>query len=177
MVPEAELRNSEQGLVASSDGWFVVNAREVRWRVSSGRAPVTDFEGDLTFPQLGVHLTIVEPGRLATLYHGENAQEDFLVVAGECLLLIEGQERQLRQWDFVHCPPWTEHGFVAIGEERCVLLAIGARPTDDVIYPVSELALRRGVGVEQETTSVETAYASHGRRRPARYEPTRLPED
>jgi glyoxylate utilization-related uncharacterized protein len=31
------------------------------------------------------------------------------VLYGEALLLVEGQERPLRQWDFVHCPPETPY--------------------------------------------------------------------
>ena len=68
------------------------------------------------FPELGINLTVLEPGRLGSLYHAEGAQENFLVLSGTCLLLIEGEERKLRTWDFVHCPPDTAHTFVAIDE-------------------------------------------------------------
>ncbi len=93
------------------------------------------------------------------MYHGEDEQEDFLVLAGECLLLIEGEERLLRQWDFVHCPPWTEHVFVGAGEGPCALLAVGTRSGGDVIYPRTEVAVRRQAGVEQETREAGEAYA------------------
>ena len=82
------------------------------------------------------------------------------MLAGECLLLVEGVERRLRAWDFVHCPPETEHVFVGTGEAPCVLLMTGTRPKDDaVVYPVSGLASRHGAGVEAQTSSPAEAYA------------------
>jgi uncharacterized cupin superfamily protein len=93
------------------------------------------------------------------MYHGEDEQEDFLVLSGECLLLIEEQERHLKQWDFVHCPAWTRHVFVGAGDRPCAVLAIGSRLTDDVIYPESELARSHNAGVRTETTKPAEAYA------------------
>jgi uncharacterized cupin superfamily protein len=99
------------------------------------------------------------------MYHGEAAQEDFLVVAGECLLLIEGQERRLEAWDFVHCPAWTEHVFIGAGDRPCVIVMIGSRAEDAIRYPVSALASRHGAGVQRETREPRAAYAHvpHGR--------------
>ena len=98
------------------------------------------------------------------MYHGEEAQEGFLVLAGECILLVEGQERVLRTWDFFHCPPWTEHTFVGAGDGPCLILGVGARSTGGGLrYPVSELALARGAGVEAETSVAKEAYARCGR--------------
>ena len=78
------------------------------------------------------------------LYHAESVQEDFLVLMGECLLIIEDEERQLRTWDFVHCPPMTAHTFVATGDGPFVILATGNRRDDlERVYPRSE-AGRRG---------------------------------
>ena len=93
------------------------------------------------------------------MYHREANQEDFLVLSGECLLLIEGQERRLRAWDFVHCPPWCEHIFVGSGDGPCVVFMAGARVDKSTVYARSELALRHGAGVEQETTQSSEAYA------------------
>ena len=139
-------------------GWFVLNAREARWRNGEFGA-YTRFEGEPRFEQVGINVGVLWPGQPSCMYHGEDEQEDFLVLAGECLLLVEGEERRLRAWDFVHCPPWTEHVFVGAGEGPCVLVAVGTRTRDDVIYPVSELALRYGAGVEQETKDPDEAYA------------------
>jgi uncharacterized cupin superfamily protein len=102
------------------------------------------------------------------MYHAESSQEDFLVLSGECLLLVEGQERRLKAWDFVHCPPETEHIFVAAGARPCVIVMVGARPEgQSVRYPVSELARKHGAGVETETTDPREAYAGFGEDRPA----------
>ncbi|HUZ83394.1 MAG TPA: cupin domain-containing protein [Gaiellales bacterium] len=158
MIPEAPLEPTPGGLAPGGEGWFVVNAREARWLTGTFGA-YTRFEGDARFPQLGVNIGVVAPGQPFCMYHGEGAQEDFLVLSGECLLLIEGQERRLRAWDFVHCPAWTEHVLVGAGDGPCAVLAVGARPDDGVVYPVSELALRHGAGVERETQEPSEAYA------------------
>jgi uncharacterized cupin superfamily protein len=143
--------------------WFVVNAADASWRGGNGRSAICDFEHDERFQELGINITVIEPGELAALYHEEDVQEDFLVLAGSGLLLIEERERELRAWDFVHCPPGTPHVVVAI-EERCVLLQVGARPTRSLRYPVSDLARSHGVGVAEETSSVDTAYGARRRR-------------
>jgi uncharacterized cupin superfamily protein len=158
MVPEAPIERTDDGEAPVGDGWFVLNARDARWL--NGRfGAYTRFEGDTRFPELGFNIGVLEPGQPACMYHGEDAQEDFLVLSGECLLLIEGQERRLRAWDFVHCPPWTEHVFVGAGPSPCAILAVGMRTRDDVVYPRSELALRHAAGVERETREPSEAYA------------------
>ena len=164
MVPEARLEQTDGGLVPVGDGWVVLNAREAQWWERPGRGVLCEFEGAgiegaADFVQLGVNLTILAPGEPMAMYHQEADQEDFLVLAGECLLLIDGQERALRQWDFVHCPAWTEHVFVGAGDGPCALLAVGARSGGDVVYPRSEVALRHRAGVEHETREPREAYA------------------
>ncbi len=177
MVPEAPLRETEHGLVPDGDGWFVVNAREARWLHSDERGSRCDLEGDTEFPQLGINVTVILPGQPSTMYHGENAQEDFLVVAGECIAILEGEERRLEPWDFVHCPPWTEHSFVGAGDGPCVLVAVGARrQPEEIRYTVDDVALRHGAGVEQETTSPKEAYARFAPRQPGRYRDGDLPD-
>ena len=143
----------------AGDGWFVVNTRDAAWRMDAAFGPSCRFEpAERPFPQLGITLRVLEPGKPNCMYHGESIQEDFLVLQGECLLLIEGQERRLHAWDFVHCPAWTDHVFVG-GEEQCVVLMVGARPDDDVVYPASALAQSHGAGVARETRSPDEAYA------------------
>src|SRR5713101_1090707 len=93
------------------------------------------------------------------MYHGEDAQEDFLVLSGECLLLVEGEERPLKAWDFVHFPAWTEHVIVGAGSGPCAILMVGSRIKDGVVYPVSDVALKHGAGVGQETAKPPEAYA------------------
>ena len=158
MVPEAPMTRTEHGLAPNGEGWFVLNAQEAKW-VDGHFGAYTRFEGEPRFPQLGFNIAVLAPGQPACYYHGENEQEDFLVLSGECLLLIEGQERPLRQWDFVHCPAWTEHVFVGAGEGPCAILAVGTRLTDEVVYPRSEVALRHKAGVEKETREPREAYA------------------
>ena len=159
MVPEAKLERTEGGLVPAGEGWFVLNARDARWLEGEFGA-FTRFEGEAAhFPQLGINIGVVNPGQPACMYHGEDEQEDFLVLAGECLLLIEGEERPLKAWDFVHCPAWTEHVIVGAGDGPCAILAVGSRSDGDVIYPASDVAQRHGAGVEVETAHPREAYA------------------
>jgi uncharacterized cupin superfamily protein len=161
VVREARLERVEHGVRPSGEGWFVVNAREVPWFETDGCGFYATFEPEHPrFDQIGFGVGILRPGEPSALYHGEDAQEDFLVLAGECLLLVEGEERRLRAWDFVHCPPWTEHIFVGAGDRPCVVVAVGARRAGRGIrFPVNELALKYNAGVEEETTDPKQAYA------------------
>jgi uncharacterized cupin superfamily protein len=158
MVPEAPLEPDGSGQVPRGVGWFILNARDARW-LGGHFGAYTRFEGDHRFPKLGFNIGVLEPGQPACMYHGEDEQEDFLVLSGECLLLVEGQERRLRAWDFVHCPAWTEHVFVGAGTGPCTILAVGTRLSDDVVYPESSLAQRHRAGVETETRHPQQAYA------------------
>ncbi len=180
MVPEARLESAEHGLVPTSDGWFVLNAREARWSRADGRGAISDLEGDYEFPQLGIHLFVLGPGDPMSMYHWEADQEDFLVLAGEALLIVEGEERPLRQWDFVHCPAETKHVIVGAGSAPCVVLAVGARVHSTGEgwggYTVDEAALRHGAGVEQETTDQFEAYGRVAKREATRYREGWLPE-
>jgi uncharacterized cupin superfamily protein len=158
MVPEAPLEPTDGGLVPDGEGWFVLNVSDARW-LGGHFGAYTRFEGEARFPKLGFNIGVLEPGQPACMYHGEDEQEDFLVLSGECLLLIEGHERRLKAWDFVHCPAWTEHVFVGAGGGPCAILAVGTRLTNDVVYPVSGLAQRHRAGVERETRDPRQAYA------------------
>ena len=89
----------------------------------------------------------------------ESNQEDFLALHGECIAIVEEQERPLRQRDFVHCPAGTRHVFVGAGEGPCAILMIGARNPDDRIeYPVSEVAARHNASAAETTNSGREAY-------------------
>jgi len=166
MVEQAQLEEVGSGLAPASDGWFVVNAAETAWvrnDVFGGRgyfesnprvlAERPDLEPHM-FPDIGYTLAVLEPRKPSGMYHAESRQEDFLVLSGECLLVIEEEERQLRAWDFVHCPAGTNHIFVGTGDAPCVIFMIGARGEGKTIrYPRSDTALARGAGVETETSS------------------------
>jgi len=163
VVEEARLAPSEYGVVAATEGWFVVNVREAAWVTSEHFADACIFEGDAaSFPQLGFTVGVLHPGQPSGLYHREANQEDFLVLSGECLLLVEGEERPLKAWDFVHCPTGTEHILVGAGDGPCVVFMVGARagwPSKGIVYPRSELALRHRAGVETQTDVPAEAYA------------------
>ena len=158
---EAPLRETKFGLVADVEGWFVVNAKEARWRESDATGRWCDFEGKRPFRQLGINISVLEPGQSLGRYHRENAQEGFLVVAGACTLIVEDEVRQLEAWDFVHCPPETNHMIVGAGDGPAVVVAVGARGLrrKGLVYPVSEVAKRHGVSVAKETTKPAEAYA------------------
>jgi uncharacterized cupin superfamily protein len=176
MVEEARLEKTEHGLVPQGEGWFVVDARQARWIDDGELGVYTKFEGEARFPQIGVNLAVLQPGQPSCMYHREDAQEDFLVLSGECLLLVEGTERRLSAWDFVHCPAWTEHVFVGAGDGPCAILMIGTRLVDDVLYPLDELARQHGAGVERETSSPEEAYAPFQTGKPIAYRDGWLPD-
>ncbi|HKG42857.1 MAG TPA: cupin domain-containing protein [Gaiellaceae bacterium] len=172
MVEEAHLQEVGSGLAPTSPGWFVVNVVEAAWIRSDAFGGRCHFESSSRvlaerpelepqmFGEIGFTLAVLEPGKPTGMYHAESSQEDFLVLAGECLLLIEEEERPLRAWDFVHCPPGTRHGFVGTGQGPCVIFMTGARnERGRIVYPVSEIARARGAGVEAETTAPAEAYA------------------
>jgi len=180
-MDEAHLEDAGSGLVPTGDGWFVVNAHDAAWMTNDAFGSRCVFEAsprllaerpDLEprrFEQVGVNLDVVMPGQASGLYHAEDDQEDFLVLHGECTVLIEGEERRLRAWDFVHCPPGTHHIFVGGGDGPCVIFMVGGRgETKSLHYPRSDAALAHGAGVEEETTSARDAYAPFPSWRPER---------
>jgi uncharacterized cupin superfamily protein len=160
-VPEARLEDSGSGLEPASEGWFVVNIRDVEWWTTKTFGSGCVFESEeVPFSQLGLALNVLEPGEPSCLYHSESQQEDFLVLTGECKVLVEGEERLLGPWDFVHCPAGTEHVFVGAGEGPCAILMVGARTDDDqVLFKKSELAARYGASPEETTSDGKHAYA------------------
>jgi uncharacterized cupin superfamily protein len=183
MVDEASLEDVGSGLAPVTGGWFVVNVGDAAWLKNDRFGARCVFEADKPvlreraelavqrFPQLGVTLQVVDPGQPSGVYHSESKQEDFLVLAGETLAIVEGEERVLRAWDFLHCPPGTAHCFVGAGTGPCVILMVGARSGDkEIRYPLSEAATRLGAGVEKETSSPSEAYAPFPHWRPARPE-------
>lgn len=172
MVEEARLEEVGSGLAPASPGWFVVNVGDAAWvqndafgyrcvfessrRVLSER---TDLEPQ-QFVQTGFTLAVLEPGKPTGMYHAESCQEDFLVLAGTCLLVVEDQERPLRAWDFVHCAAGTHHTFVGTGDQPCLIFMTGARgPGKTIVYPRSKTARAHNAGVETETKAPAEAYA------------------
>jgi uncharacterized cupin superfamily protein len=188
MVEEARFEQTDGGLEPVTEGWFVVNVRDATWWRHDDFGAGTVFEGnneerrrktnaaDARFQEFGINIQVVWPGQSNCMYHGEDAQEDMLVLAGECILLVEGEERRLQPWDFVHLPNWTEHVIVGTGSGPCAVLMVGTRGGErGVRYPVSELAQRHGAGVEVETDQPSEAYARFAQARRERLEDVGLP--
>jgi uncharacterized cupin superfamily protein len=146
--------------------WFVVNAREAEWFHNELGAYCPFESRDDRFEQLGVNISVLPPGKPMAMYHEEADEEAFFVVRGECTLIVEGEERPLRQWDFFWCPPWTKHVIVGAGAEPSVVLAVGARGRKGLNYPFDEVAVKYGAGPEQETSDPREAYARFSQPQP-----------
>ena len=164
-MPEARLEDGGSGLAPTDEGWFVVNVRDAEWWMNESFDSGTRFENqESEFPQFGINVSVVEPGKPNCLYHSENLQEAFLVLSGTCKLLVDGEERDLVPWDFLHCPPGTEHVFVGTGDRPAVVLMVGARSKDEqLLYPKSELAAKSGASAPQTTPDPKQAYAPFAR--------------
>jgi uncharacterized cupin superfamily protein len=176
-MPEAKLTATEDGVVPEGEGWFVLNARDARWMHTDSLGSCVTFEGEPRFAQLGLNVNVLRKGEGGAMYHGELRQEGFLVLAGEGVAIVEGQERPLKAWDFLHCPPWTAHTLVATSDEPFVYVAIGARGEEKgIVYPVNEVAQRHGFGVERETKVPAEAYEGKGEISRGPYREGDLPE-
>jgi uncharacterized cupin superfamily protein len=179
-MTEARLVPADDGgLMPEDGGWFVLNAKDARW-LDGDLGKYTGFEGSDggRFPELGINLNVMAPGEPMTMYHRENAQEDFLVLSGECVLIVEGEERPLKQWDLFHCPAGVDHAIVGAGDGPSLVLAVGARHADEdegLAYPADPTAQKHGAAVEVETTEGDDAYKRFTLRRTA-YEEGWLPD-
>ena len=185
MVPEATLEDNGAGLVPTSAGWFVMNARDGRWFDKPGQGhsiPLTghdEYEAERFFPMLGMSIRIINPGEPSTTYHWETEQEDFLVLSGEGVLIVEGQERPVKQWDFVHCPPETRHAFAGAGDGPCVILCASSRQFQKDgpwgSYCADETAARHNASPPEDTQDTDVAYARFAPAREMRYREGLLP--
>jgi uncharacterized cupin superfamily protein len=171
-VPEAKLVETEAGLKPEGDGWFVVNVADATaMGIDEGQYGFV-FEGAVgTFPHFGINVRVIGPGKPSAMYHAEAGQEAFLVLDGECTLIVEGEERTLRRWDFFHCPPGVDHAIVGAGDGPSLVLAVGARTgagegtTPGLVYPADPVAQRHGAAARRETGEPGEAYEGHSFRR------------
>jgi uncharacterized cupin superfamily protein len=186
VVPEARLEQTAAGLIPASAGWFVLNARDARWIAKPGQGhslPLTgsdEHDAETFFPMLGMAIRVMNPGEPSTTYHWETEQEDFLVLSGEAVLIIEGQERHLKQWDFVHCPPESRHAFVGAGSGPCVLLCASSRQFQEAgpwgFYCADPIAARYNASSPEDTQDGAAAYDRFAPERATRYQQGLLPD-
>jgi uncharacterized cupin superfamily protein len=173
-INEASSTETPYGRYITSEGWFVLNLDEALAVRNEEKGGATyPFESrEVPFSDVGVRVTVLTPGQPNALYHSEGVQEGFLVLSGECTLIVEDEERQLRQWDYFHCPAETRHVIVGAGDGPCAILMLGARPEVETLhYPVSETAAKYGASAAKDTRDPGEAYADW----PGDYEPRRLP--
>jgi uncharacterized cupin superfamily protein len=174
-MDEAKLDETPYGRNPAAEGWFVLNLSDAlaARNEAKGGAVYPLEPREVRFTDFGVNVHVVWPGEPSALYHSESVREAFLVLSGECTLIVEEEERPLRRWDFFHCPAGTRHIFVGAGDGPCAILMIGGRPTErrTLNYPVSELAGKHGASVGQETPNPDQAYADW----PGEYDLVRLP--
>jgi uncharacterized cupin superfamily protein len=167
---EARIEQTEEGAVAASPGWYVLNLADARWMRSEEGGEWADFAPEDGFEHYAIGPHVLQPGQPNGMYHSENVQEDFLVLSGECILIVEEQERHLKAWDFFHCAPGTHHIIVGAGDGPCAILMVGVRGEGKKLhYPVSEVAAKYGASSPVDTDTPSEAYRDWSRK----YEPVR----
>ena len=117
---------------------------------------------ELAADQFAINLNVLPKDAPMALYHHEPHQEGFLVLRGECVATVDGEEHPLRQWDYFHCPPGTRHVLVGSGEGPCTVLLVGAPRSaslSEILYPEDPVAARHGASVTETTRSSRQAYA------------------
>ena len=174
-ITEARIEETPAGKVACGDGWFVLSLVGARGFATAGHGVFCPFESpDADFQDFGINVHVLEPGDRSALYHAENVQEGFLVLSGECIAVVEEQERVLREWDYLHCPAGAAHALIGAGDGPCAILMVGARNPDATVhYPVSEAAARHGLSTPVASDVPREAYGNAGWNRES--VPTRMP--
>jgi quercetin dioxygenase-like cupin family protein len=158
---EAKVEETEHGQQPADDGWFVLNVADIGWETVPGGGTWCSFESPAQrSPMLGIGVHVLYPGDTPGFYHAESEQEGFLVLFGECLAIVEGQERRLGPWDYLHCPPGTAHITIGAGDGPCALMMVGTRtPGHSTRYLAEPAAAKYGAAVAVETDSPREAYA------------------
>ena len=170
MAHEAAIDETDTGRVPADDGWFVLNLAEIGWDRVEGGGTWCSFEAPSARSRLlGIGLHVLWPGETPGFYHAESNQEGFLVLSGECIAIVEGEERRMKQWDYLHCPPGTAHITIGTGDGPCAILMVGTRSPDSTIhYPVEPAAAAYGASVATPTDVPREAYAGRPPIEPAR---------
>jgi uncharacterized cupin superfamily protein len=161
-MQEAEFEETPEGHVPADGGWFIRNLGELAWEGAPGFGTWLGFDGpghDPATPGIGVHVHVLAPGEAPGHYHAEDAQEGFIVLSGECIAIVEGEERRMRRWDYLHSPPGTAHITVGAGDEPCALLMFGSPdPSRRIEWIADEAAARHGASVAETTSDWREAY-------------------
>jgi uncharacterized cupin superfamily protein len=167
---EAEIEQTETGLQPADDGWWILNASDIGWAAVEGGGIWCSFESPKQrSPLLGIGIHVLHPGETPGMYHAESNQEGFLVLSGECLAIVEGQERRMGPWDYLHCPPGTAHITIGAGDGPCAILMVGTRdPEETTRYIAEPAAARHGAAVAVDTESAREAYVERPPIEPAR---------
>jgi uncharacterized cupin superfamily protein len=157
-MQEARIDTTPEGQVAAGEGWYILNLGEMAWETVPGFGVWCDFD-DPSHPRVGVHVHVLEPGEANGYYHAEEALEGFLVLSGECIAVIEGEERRMRRWDYFHSPPGTEHITIGAGDEPCAILMFGSPdPSRKVEWIANETAAKHDASVERTTSRGTEVY-------------------
>jgi quercetin dioxygenase-like cupin family protein len=159
-VREARIEQTPEGQVPAGDGWFILNLGEMAWGGVPGFGVWLDPPHvDPAQPGIGVHIHVLQPGEANGYYHAEAAQEGFIVLSGECVAVVEGEERRMRQWDYLHSPPGTAHITVGAGDEPCAILMFGSPdPRRKVEWIADDVAAKYGASVAETTGRDLDAY-------------------
>jgi uncharacterized cupin superfamily protein len=167
---EARIERTEAGIVPADDGWFILNLAEIGWETVPGGGTWCSFESPAArSPLLGIGVHVLPPGEAPGFYHAESNQEGFLVLSGECVAIVEGQERRMGPWDYLHCPPGTAHITIGTGDAPCAILMVGTRSPDQTVHYLPDpAAARHGAAVPVATDSAKEAYAQRPPFTPAR---------
>ena len=168
-APEAQLEDDGHGLAPAARGWFVVNLAQARARGSEKVGIWTDLEPPEAFEDYGIGVHVLQPGQANGRYHEEDNQEDFLVLLGECIAIVEEQERRLTAWDFVHCPRGTRHIFVGAGDGPCAILMVGTRLRPACCIPSARSRTATARRSARRRPPSREAYAGDPPRTPTRF--------
>ena len=169
MTSEARIEQTETGRVPADDGWFILNLAEMGWFSCQGIGVFSSFEAPSARSQrLGIGVHVLYPGDAPGFYHAEDEQEGFLVLSGACIAIVEGEERRMGPWDYLHCPPGTAHITVGAGDEPCAIVMVGTRTGGGIRYIPDAAAASHGASVERESTSPREVYADRPPVVPAR---------
>jgi uncharacterized cupin superfamily protein len=164
-VDEAPLERTERGVGPAGDGWFIVNIADAMVSAREGLGVAATFADVHDGPRpYGINVHVLQPGEPSCMYHRDNCEEMFLVLGGECVAVVEDQERRMTRGDFLKTPVGCAHVLIGAGDGPCAILMAGPNvEPNEVYYPPSDVAARHGASVERLTDDPKQAYERFGR--------------